>query len=495
MSLSHRLSKSRFITGLQCHRELWWIVHEPDAPELVPGPEQQAIFDQGTRVGEVARSYVPGGTLIDRPHRDYDGRIGATRSALTDGAPAIYEASFVADDVFVAVDILVREPDGWRVIEVKSSVSVKDQHIPDAAVQMHVLRRAGLTVTGAEVMHLNRDCAYPDLGDLFAREDVTREVEALLPDVPRLLRGQIAALEGPLPVVPIGPHCFEPHECPFTGRCWSALPEHHVSTLHGVNRRAADFEARGWHTVRDLPDDVPLSAAADRQRRAVKAGRMLVEGDLAGALSSFEGPLAFLDFETVLPAIPVWNGCHPYDQIAAQFSCHREGPGGALDHFEWVADGPADPRGEVAGRVIDACRDARTVIAYNMSFERGCLEAMARALPARAKELEDVIGRLADPLPVIRDHIYHPDFRGSFSLKSVLPALIPGFTYDDLEIPDGGLASLLLSRLVLGGPMEPAERGRRRKALLAYCERDTLALVRLMERLREIAERGDLRSP
>jgi hypothetical protein len=291
--------------------------------------------------------------------------------------------------------------------------------------------------------------------------------------------------------VPIGAHCFEPYECPFTGRCWPVLPDHHVSTLYGVKQAAADFEARGWHTIQDLPDDVGLNPIADRQRRAVKAGRMLVEGDLAGALSRFEGPLAFLDFETVMPAIPVWNGCHPYDQIAAQFSCHRERPGGALDHFEWVADGPSDPRGEIAGRVIAACRGARTVLAYNMSFERSCLEAMARALPARAAELGDVIARLADPLPVIREHIYHPDFRGSFSLKSVLPALIPGFTYGDLEIPDGGLASLLLSRRVLGGPIAPAERERQRRALLAYCERDTLALVRLLERLREIAGRGD----
>lgn len=320
MPRPHGLSKSRFTSGLQCHRQLWWRVHEPAAPELVPGPSQQAIFDQGTRVGQVARGYVPGGTLIDLPYDAYDGKLAATREALATGTPAIYEGSFLADGIFVAVDILVREPGGWRVIEVKSSTRVKDEHIPDVAIQVHVLRQAGLPVTGADVMVLDRDCVFPDLSDLFRREDVGERVERMLADVPRLAREQIAMLARSIPEVPIGPHCHAPHECPFLDRCWREPPEHHVRTLYYMKGAAADFEANGWVTIHDLPDDVSLNAQADRQRRAVKAGRMLVEGDLARAMARFEGPLAFLDFETVMPAIPVWDGCRPYDQIAAQFS-------------------------------------------------------------------------------------------------------------------------------------------------------------------------------
>jgi hypothetical protein len=175
MSHPHGLSKSRFISGLQCHRQLWWRVHEPESPELVPDAARQAVFDNGTRVGKVARGYVPGGVLIDLPHADYDGKREATQQALASGVPAIYEASFVADHVFVAVDMLVREPRGWRVIEVKSTTSLKNQHAPDAAIRVHVLRRAGLTVTGAEVMVLNRACTYPDLTDLFVRHDIRRQ--------------------------------------------------------------------------------------------------------------------------------------------------------------------------------------------------------------------------------------------------------------------------------------------------------------------------------
>jgi predicted RecB family nuclease len=482
------LSKSRFTSGLQCHRQLWWRVHEPAAPELTPSPALQAIYDQGTHVGRAARAYVPNGTLIDLPYNDYDGKLTATQQALATNTPAIYEASFSADDVFAAVDILQRERNGWRVVEVKSSTSVKPQHIPDAAIQVHVLRRAGLNVTGADVMVLNRECTFPDLSNLFIREDVTDRVEALLADIPRLVREQLAMLGGPLPTVAVGPHCTDPYECPFLARCWPVLPEYHVSTLFNLRAKAsAEFEANGWSTIHDLPDGTRLNKHADRQRRAVQAGRMLIEGDLAGALARFESPLAFLDFETVMPAIPVWNGCHPYDQIPAQFSCHVEASSGEMKHHEWIADGPGDPRLEIARRVIEACRGARTVVAYNMSFERSCLERLAQALPGEAAALRDVIARLADPLPVVREHVYHPDFGGSFSLKSVLPALVPELTYDGLEIADGEQAALALSRRVLAGDrMSPEESAREREALLRYCERDTMAMVRVVARLREM---------
>src|SRR5205809_2931762 len=141
---SLRLSKSRFLAGLQCHKQLWWRVHEPDAPELVPDPALRNILDQGNEVGCKAREYVPGG---------------------------IYEATVLADETYAAVDILEREPRGYGLIEVKATSSLKPEHLPDVAVQVHVLRRAGLPIDRADVMHLNPDCRYPELGNLFVRED------------------------------------------------------------------------------------------------------------------------------------------------------------------------------------------------------------------------------------------------------------------------------------------------------------------------------------
>jgi len=164
-----RLSKSRYVSGLQCHKQLWWRVHEPEAPELAPSPGQQNLFAQGHDVGERARQHVPGGELIDLPFYQHDNMVAATREALKHEAPAVYEAWFLADDTYVGVDILERTPRGYGVIEVKASNSYKPEHLPDAAVQVHVLRRAGLAVERAEVMHLNPQCRYPDLSNLFIR--------------------------------------------------------------------------------------------------------------------------------------------------------------------------------------------------------------------------------------------------------------------------------------------------------------------------------------
>lgn len=483
-----RLSKSRYTAGLQCDRQLWWRAHEPGAPELVPDAATQAIFDNGRRIGRLAQARVPGGVLIDFPHYAISERLEATKLALTNGAGAIYEASFFADDTFVAVDILERLRDGFRLIEVKSSTRVKPDHIPDVAVQLHVLRKAGLPVISAELMHLNSDCTYPNLRDLFTRADVTKGAEALLPAVPGEIGRQLEMLRGNLPEVPIGPHCDSPYECPFKSRCWPEFPRYHVSTLYRVGNKWWALAAKGYETVDEVPAELVAHPAARRQHRAVRDGVTIVEAGLGDALRSLRRPLAIIDVETVAPAIPVWDGCHPYDPVPVQFSCHVHDGGGGWTHHEWLAEGPGDPRSELVHRLATACTGAETVLAYYEGFERRCLNLVADARPELREPVESILARLADPLPIIRDHVYHPDFDGSFSLKAVLPALVPELGYDEMEITDGNAASRELERLLLNGGAVPAEeRTRLRDALRKYCELDTLGVVRLLERLGEMA--------
>ncbi len=493
---AHRLSKSRFTAGLQCLKQLWWRVHEPRAPELVPAFLLQATFDRGHRVGDAARDHVPGGALVNLPHSAAEERVALTAELLARGAPAVYEASFVADDTFVAVDILERRTRGFTLVEVKSTTSVKDEHIPDAAIQAYVLRTAGLDVPKVEVMHLSRECRYPDLSNLFAREDVTQRVEGMLPLIPDHIAEQLAALDGPLPDVAIGDHCDTPYECPFKSRCWPRLPEHHLGTLYRWGKRASAFERQGYATIADLPADLDLGEIPERQRRAVQAGRMIVEPGLAAALEVFDQrPLGFLDFETVGAAIPVWAGCRPYDSVPAQFSFFLDRGDGAPAHAEWLAEGPGDPRPALAGRLLSACEGAAAIVAYNAGFERQCIRGLAEAVPALAAPLLELETKLVDLLPVVRNHVYHPAFHGSFSLKSVLPALVPGLTYDDLAIADGDTASVHLERMLLGpmqgrgpGQLDMFERQAPLRAdLLPYCKRDTWAMFKLLERLRQLS--------
>ncbi len=476
------------MSGLQCPKMLWWKVYEPEAPELMADDWLQAILTRGQRIGELARAQVPGGVLIDLPYHDLEGRVAATARALAEGAPAVYEASFLEDGVFVAVDILERRDDGFVLVEVKSTLDVKKEHLPDVAVQMHVVRRAGLKVKRAEVMHLNRACRHPDLSNLFVRENVTSLARPALRDVPTRIASLASALAGPLPDALTGPHCKSPYACPFVERCRPPLPDHHVSTLYKIRAsKVVELLADGIETLNDLPPGFAVSGPVDRQIRSIKASEVIVERGLQPELAALRPPIAYLDFETVSPAIPVWPGCRPYGQVPVQFSCHVLKRGG-LEHHAWLSEGPYDPRVEFAGAVLKACAEARTVLVYHAPFERGCIDALADSLPHLRADLTALSGRIRDLLPIVRDHVYHPDFGGSFSLKDVLPALVPGLGYEDLEIQDGSIASTALEALLLGaGAFSSPERLALRRDLLRYCERDTLAMVRIHERLRALA--------
>ena len=485
--MSPNLSKSRFVAGWQCHKQMWLRVHEMDAPELQIDVVLQDRFDQGAEVGALARERFPGGVLIDLPHDD-PGRVGATRQAIEAGAPAVFEATFVEDRVYVAIDVLERTADGFTLIEIKSSTKVKDEHIPDVAIQAWVARRAGLDVRRAEVMHLNTDFRHPDRGDLFFRTDVTAEAEALQPRIPDLVEEQLAALAAAQPAVPVSSHCWMiDRECPFWDRCFPT-DEHHVWTLYRAQKQQKwALVLKGVNRVLDLPDRFKLSEIQRRQRESLRAGRMVVEPGLRDALREFDGRLGFLDFETIGRAIPVWPDVGPWRQVVVQFSYHDRvvAASGSCRHRAYLAEGPGDPREELALRLLEATANAERIVMYS-SFERTRIRELAGWLPHLAADLGALQGKLVDLLPVIQHHVYHPRFAGSFSIKRVLNPMVPDLTYDDLAIVDGQVASVEIARLLFVAH-KVRDRDQLRRDLLAYCERDTWAMVRLLERLRELA--------
>jgi predicted RecB family nuclease len=482
-----RLSKSRYAAGVQCHKLLWWKAHEPGAVELQPDKVLQDRFDQGAQVGALARERFPGGVLIDLPHNAVAERLEQTRAALDAGFPFIFEASFVADDTFVAIDVLERLDRGFRLVEVKSASSQKEEHVPDAAVQAHVARRNSVDVRAVEIMHLNKAHRFPDQGDLFARTDVTHAVEQMLPDLPAELSAQLDALRGPLPDVPIGLHCFEPRQCPFFARCWPQTPDHIMKLYLVGPKRACDYILTGVHTIDQIPPKQKLSDPAKRQIRAMNENRLIVEPRLKAALEPFTGRLGFLDFETISRAVPVWPGMAPWEQAAAQFSYHEAQGDGTYRHVGYLAEGPQDARPPLARAMLAATAGAERIVMYT-PFERTRIRSLQLAVPELAADLKALEDKLIDLHPVIRDHVYHPDFQGSFSLKYVLHPLVPELTYNDLVIVDGLVASVEIARLLfVAQRIPPDERDRVRQDLLDYCERDTWAMVKLLERLRELA--------
>lgn len=481
------LSKSRFMAGRQCHRLLWLKVYEPDAPEWTPDTVALDRMEQGNEVGALAREEFPGGVLIDFPYDRYREKIEATREALAASEPAIFEASFNEDGVFVAVDVLERTEDGFRLIEVKSSSSVKKpEHIADAVVQLHVLRAAGLPVRRVELMHLNKEYRRPGIGSLFVREDITTDVLVMLPGIPDEIATMREMLDGEFPDVPLGLGCADMRDCPFRDRCWPTERDH-ILTLHGKGiKKAIPLIEVGIESVLDVPDDLPLDDVARRQVRAVRADELILEPGLRGVLEGLEPPVGFLDFETISRALPPWDGLGPWTQVPVQFSYHELQPDGKYTHAEWLADGPGDPCEPLARALVEACRDATQVLMYTY-FERTQINTLIERVPELAPDLEELTGRLLDLKLIIQDYVYHPDFQGSLSIKQVLPALVPDLGYDDLVFQDGMDASVEIARMLLRPEtFEPGEREQLRQDLLAYCERDTWAMVKLLERLREL---------
>ena len=495
-----RLSKRRFANGADCPKRLWLETHEPDAAELRGLQIPTVLLEQGRKCGELARARWPDGRLVG------DGRVAAfdlersaadTRALIDSGARVLFEATFLGDHAVAVVDVLERLPDGagWRLIEVKQTNECRAEHVADVAFQVCVVESCGLIVRESAVMHLDRECRFPDLTSLFVMQDVSNDARAMIGELAPSVAAMAAMLGDVMPETPIDVACVSPAACAFKPRCWTGVPEDHVSTLYMLRKKDAFVH---HHAGRLRVVDVELPAPKKkpsatskiqwRQQESLQRRERIVEREgLAAALGALEYPIAMLDFETLQLAIPVWDGCTPQVQIPVQFSCHViMYPGAEPAHFAWIARGAGDPRPRIAEALVAACRNAVTVMAYFSSFEKGCLERLAEWVPARAEELMSIHGKIVDLLPIVREHVYDPAFGGSFSIKKVLPALVPHLSYDGLVISKGDRAAAELYRIIFA-EMPDSEREYVSDALLEYCKRDTEAMVELFATLTRLA--------
>ncbi len=479
------LSKSRYIDGQQCVKKLWLRVHEPDAPELDLSVAQRALFAAGHEVGQAAREEFPTGVLIDVDSKSLKSALDQTKEVMAAGAEVIFEASFFTDGVFVAVDVLEKTPIGWRIIECKASNSTKPYHMEDAALQAWVLRECGLIVDGVEVMHLNREYRHPH-GSLFVREDVSAEVARMLPQIPDRILEMLGALEGPIPEETVGAHCSKPFACPFVRRCTSGIAKNDITELHGIRwTRVAKFRRMGVETIDEIGDNEKLTETQMRQRASILQKRVIIESGIREALD-LPRPIAYMDFETIMFPLPSWEDCRPWQSIPAQWSVHVEEEG-RLEHREFIPELPGDPRSEFVESLLEATKDCQTVVVWNESFEKARLRELGEAFPTRGPDLQSLSDRIVDLMKIVRAHVYHPNFRGSFSLKTVGPALL-GDGWADLDIEEGATAAALLDEL-LRHPhaFTLSEAVEARRHLRAYCKRDTEMLVLVMQWLRAAA--------
>ena len=480
--MKRRLSKSRLLAGDQCEKLLWLRVHEKDAPELEVGPAQQALFDGGHEVGELAQTYFPGGVLVDTD--DLGQAISDTKELVKAAERAIYEASFSEGGLFTAVDVLEPVDDGWVINEAKATTSVKPQHLLDVAAQIYVLRAAGLQVVGARLVHLNSKCTFPDLDELFTFADVFDEAERLVPSIAGRVERLVGVLAGPEPQAGLGAHCKKPYACPFWSRCSKVLPKNHIGQLYRLHAsKRQRLEGMGVETIGEIPAHFSLTETQERQRAAVASGELVVlrEGLRAALERDLEGRCLYLDFETISFPIPRWEGCRPWQQIPVQFSLHIDGG----EHREFLAEGGGDPRRPFVEALLEAVPEDGPIVVYNKGFEAGRLRELAGWFPEYEVELGAMEARLVDLLPIVRNHVYHPGFGGSFSIKAVQATLNPEAGWGELEVQSGDVAAAQLKMLLLN-PGELEDPDEVRSSLLAYCKQDTWAMVELLRTLHSI---------
>lgn len=486
--MANGLSKSLLLKGLQCPKALWLSKNPPDFP-LPEDPAKQARYIAGTEVGLLAQQLFPGGTEVPYAGLTIPQQIARTQELIAAGAEVIYEASFEYDSLFVKADILVRRGAAWEIYEVKSSTEVKDVYLDDVAIQHYVLQHAGLPVTELLLVHI--DNSYVRQGDidvqrLFAIQDVTDKALALQVDLPAVIERLRATLaESIEPDIDIGLRCSDPYDCDFIPYCWRHIPEDSVFDLSGFKKDKFALYYDGYVDIAD----VPRERLKDKQRfeaeATIKHLGHIDEREVSAFLETLRYPLCHLDFETFNSAIPLYDNIRPYQQIPFQYSLHLQtSPDAEIEHRAYLAGPNYDPRRELADRLLADIPAGACVLTYNQSFEIGVLKQLAGLFPDLAAELEALIVNVRDLMVPFRSRaVYRWPMKGSYSIKQVLPAMVPELSYAGLAIADGTAAMRAYREMCVTPDAWRLEEIRR--DLLEYCRLDTWAMVRILEELQK----------
>jgi len=485
------ITKSKFVAGIQCLKRVYLQVHNP---ELAKRSSQavEAILKQGQEVGLVAQRAFPGGRTVDCAWNRIKEAVRVTRDLIANpDVPAIFEGTFEHAGVLVRVDVLQRDGKfGYHLVEVKSSTQIKPHYAYDVGIQRHVLTGDGVEPAQVSLMHLNREYIFDgqeyDVSRLFTMAEPKPEDTVSDAEISERLKEQFRILNQPRPPdIRPGAQCEHPVVCEFYDHCNPRVPANHISLLPRIRaHKLQELMASGIISIEQIPDDYPLPEKQKVAVECVKTSKPFFSPELAGELSSLKYPLCFMDFETVFPALPRFAGMRPFDHIPFQWSVHRQDqPDSELKHFEYLAEDDSDPRFPFIESLYKSVSGAGSIVVYYQNFESSRLDDLARWVPTYASEIGQIKGKLWDLLAIVRRNVYHPAFAGSFSLKSVLPALIPEMTYETLEVRDGVQAGLAWARLIAPG-ISAKEKDRLTQALIEYCKQDTLALVKLLEVLR-----------
>ena len=416
--------------------------------------------------------------------------INQTKKHIDDGIKYIYEATFSFNGILVMVDVLEIHEDGEvSIYEVKSSVGVKDIYVHDTSIQYYVLKQLDFSLMSANVVHINSTYQRGDtleLDELFTIADVTQEVVELQINIPTILKEFETVLEDVSnePNIDIGSHCKKPYECDAKDYCWKVqrqIPEYSIFNIFNLgSKKQIELYSQGIVKLEDIPNDFAMTA---NQAQAVKTFNsketFINKEKVKEFVDTLTYPIYHLDFETFQQAIPQWKGISPYQQIPFQYSLHIEQEDGSCEHKEYLALDSIDPRAQIAKRLVADIPSDVTVLAYNMSFEKGVIKKLAESFPELSTHLLSINKNMKDlMIPFQKKYYVTPSMNGSYSIKYVLPALVP-----ELDGVQNG--SQAMNAFANMSKMEEGEKQKMRNSLIEYCKLDTLAMVKILEKLKE----------
>ncbi len=483
----HVLSKSTFLRGLQCSKSLYLYKNFIQLRDAV-SPEQKAVFNRGNNVGLLAQKLFSGGTDATPAKRsDNIAAVANTKQLIESGVEIIYEAAFQYDQVLVILDILVKKENEWYAYEVKSSTKISHTYLLDASLQYWVISKSGLPLADISLITINNQ--YIRKGDLkleglFNITSVKKEVTRNQPMVEENieLSKQVVA-NAQMPDIKIGEQCFSPYNCDFMGTCWKNIPKNSVFEITGIQKAELfNLYNSGFKTISDIPEANALDKNANIHIQAFKKGEATVNVDAINTfLDKAVYPLFFMDFETFMPAVPIYDNTKPYQHIPFQYSLHykkeRTAP---LEHFYFLAEQGKDPRKAFLECLMKHTENAGAILVYDALMERNVLNGLKKDFPEYADAIDLRLKRFLDLMQPFQDrHYYHPAMKNSYSIKNLLHALVPDLSYTNLKISNGSIAMVALEQLQKETDMFKILETR--ENLLEYCKLDTLAMVKVFE--------------
>jgi len=481
------LSKSKYMSGLQCSKYLWLLFHDPSKVSQ-PDASTQHVFDEGHRIGELAWQLFPNGVPI--PTDDFRGNLTQTKDLLKKRQPLFEPAVFI-EGIYSRLDILnTVGSDEWDIVEVKGSTKVKDENINDVSFQRLCAQKAGLKIRKCFLVHINNQ--YVRSGEIesqkfFATEDISAEVDTASAGIEDRIKAMFDVISATdCPDMLIGGHCGEPYPCPVTS-CWDNLPEHHIFELYRGGKKCSDLYSQGVLTIKDIPDGFKLSASQTIQKECIATGDAHIEKEaIAQFINSLTYPVYYFDFETINPAIPLYDGTRPFQRIPFQFSLHVVAtPSSTPEHYSFLADGADDPRPKLLAEMKRLFGDKGSIVVYNQSFERSVMQELRENFPEYKDWLDGLCSRLVDLYEPFRNfQYYNLDQHGSASIKEVLPA-VTGKSYKGMEIAHGDDASLAFFALT-SGTLNTEERKTIQSNLEKYCGLDTEGMIWIVNQLKNI---------